>query len=914
MAKRAVSKMTSIQHDIAAKGREIFGRMNGETPRLFSHRNITGRLLDWSTRDEQLKVQLFRFVDVLPSLKSSAAIAEHACHYLLGNGAKGLPAVVRWAIRVSPRFPFIAAFAARQSVAQMARTFIVARNADEAVPALRKMRRQPLAFTADIPGETTVSEAEAAACHDRYLESIERLAEESKTWPPVEQIDCDDRGEIPKVNVSIKISALYAQIHPADPDRALMCLADRVHPLLRRAKELGVFINLDMESTALKDLTLDLFKTLLDEPALQDYPHAGIALQAYLRSSERDLDTLVQWAEQRNRRITVRLIKGACWDHERVMALQRGWPVPVFERKAETDANYERLARRMPECSRYIAPAFGTHSVRSIASCLVQAEKLGLPQSGIEIQMLHGMAEPIKQALVKMGYRVRNYCPIGEILPGMSYLVRRLLENTSSQGFLRATFSEHASLGELLRDPATTASRPLIAKNSQADHTLAKSGQEFTFANGLPRERPTSDTMHFANEPHTDFTVASNRERMAAALAAVRTQLGNKFPLVIGGKAVWTTEQIVSVNPARPSEVVGRVAKAGQSEAEAALAAARQTCVGWVSTSVDERARLLERTAGLIRAERFDIPALEVFETGKSWVESDADVAEAIDFCNFCAQEMRRIASHTYRVPGEINLQHYVPRGLGVVIAPWNFPLAILCGMTAASVVAGNCVIVKPSEQSSVIGARFMDLLVRAGLPPGVVNFLPGSGANIEAFLVEHPQIDFIAFTASGEVGLKIYEAAGRTRPGQRQLQKVVCEMGGKNAVIIDSDADLDEAIPGVIYSAFGYQEQKCSALSRLIVLRENYDRALDRLIEACRSLQIGPPEDPGTIVGPVIDQEAFERINRSIEIGKQEAELAFQASVRSGEGFLFLRRFSRMSHPRRASLRRKSSGRFSLC
>lgn len=390
----------------------------------------------------------------------------------------------------------------------------------------------------------------------------------------------------------------------------------------------------------------------------------------------------------------------------------------------------------------------------------------------------------------------------------------------------------------------------------------------------------------FKNEPLTDFTIARNRERMNDALAKTRAELGRKYPLVIGGKETWTAQEIISINPAQPDEVVGRVAKGGRPEAEAALAAAREAFPKWSRTAVEERAGVLERAGELMRQERFQLMAVEVFETGKNWTESDADVAEAIDFCNFYAREMRRIASSRYVVPGETSIHHYIPRGLAVVIAPWNFPLAILCGMSVAALVAGNCVIMKPSEQSSVVGARFMDILRRAGAPPGAINFLPGPGEEVGNFLVNHPEIDLIAFTGSREVGLKIYEAAGRARPGQRQLKKVVCEMGGKNAAIIDGDADLDEALPAALYSAFGYQGQKCSALSRLIILRENYERALERLIEAARSLQAGPPEDPGSIIGPVIDRAAYERIRQYIELGKKEGRLAFQGQTPEGEGY----------------------------
>jgi RHH-type proline utilization regulon transcriptional repressor/proline dehydrogenase/delta 1-pyrroline-5-carboxylate dehydrogenase len=884
--------MSSLQAEIEAKGLDIFAHMRGQTPSVFSRKNITGRLMAWSMRNEALKVQMFRFVDVLPTLHSSREIARHAYEYL-GRHPDGLPAPVRWAIRHAPKFPWLAALAARKSVEQMARTFILARNGAEAVPALRQMRAWPIAFTIDILGETAVSESEAQQYQGRYLELIESLAREAKSWPCVEQIDVDEGGEIPRVNISVKVSALYSQILPTDPEGALKQLCARLRPLLFRARELGVFINFDMESTTLKDLTLELFKRLLEEPELRNYTHAGIALQAYLRESGQDLEELIQWAKAHHHPLTVRLIKGAYWDYETVLAQQRGWPLRVFEQKPETDANYERLARRMLENEPLIRCAFGTHSIRSIAACMVLAEKAGVPQRNYEFQMLYGMAEPIKSALIQSGCRLRDYCPIGEVLPGMSYLVRRLLENTSNEGFLRATFTERMSPEELLRDPeemigARTSRRPDGERDfghSENSSALKASANQTNLRAGRPRSY-ASALMPFQNEPHTDFTIGVRRQEMINALAKVRSELGQKYPLVIGDKEVWTEKEIVSINPARPSEIVGRIAKGSTAEAEAALASARRALGRWSRTSVEERARTLERAAEQMRQERFALAALEVFETGKTWIESDADVAEAIDFCNFYAQEMRRIAEDRYVIPGETSINHYIPRGLGVVIAPWNFPLAILCGMTTAMIVTGNCVIMKPSEQSTVLGARFMEILRRAGLPSGVANFLPGSGAEIGAYLVSHPEIALIAFTGSREVGLRIYEAAGQTRPGQTQLKKVVCEMGGKNAVIIDGDADLDEAVPAVIYSAFGYQGQKCSALSRLIVLKENYDRVLRRLIDASRSLQIGLPEDPGTSIGPVIDEEAYQRIQQYIELGKKEAELAFQAKISRDEGY----------------------------
>src|SRR6266567_2195505 len=375
---------------------------------------------------------------------------------------------------------------------------------------------------------------------------------------------------------------------------------------------------------------------------------------------------------------------------------------------------------------------------------------------------------------------------------------------------------------------------------------------------------------------------------MRSALREVRQRLGEKYPLVIGGQKVWTDQLTPSVNPSAPDEIVGYGSEAGIPEAERAVKAAREAFDKWSRTPFEERARLLERAADIMERRRYELSAVEVFEVGKPWNEADGDIREAIDFCRFYAQQMRRLGRPklTQQVPGEESYHHYWPRGVAFVVAPWNFPIAILCGMASAAVVTGNTVIMKPSEQTIICAAMLMQVFEEAGVPSGVLNFLSGRGSVIGAHLVDHKDVDLIAFTGSREVGLRIWESAGITRPGQRELKHVVCEMGGKNPVIIDSDADLDEAIADSIYSAFGYQGQKCSALSRLIVLEENYERVMERLLSATASLRVGNPEEPGMMVGPVIDEAAYRRIQEYIDIGKSEATLAYQAKEVPPEGY----------------------------
>jgi RHH-type proline utilization regulon transcriptional repressor/proline dehydrogenase/delta 1-pyrroline-5-carboxylate dehydrogenase len=391
----------------------------------------------------------------------------------------------------------------------------------------------------------------------------------------------------------------------------------------------------------------------------------------------------------------------------------------------------------------------------------------------------------------------------------------------------------------------------------------------------------------FRNEPPIDFAKEENRERMREALALVRTQLGRSYPLVINGRNVTGAGEIVSVNPSKTSEIVGRVAAASKEQAAAAIAAAKNTFESWRDTPVEERAAFLRRVAQQFRDRRFELAAWIVFETGKPWREADGDVAEAIDFCEYYAAEAIKLFTPQHRdVAGEDNAYFHEPRGVAVVIAPWNFPLSILTGMTTAALVTGNPAIMKPAEQSSVIAAKLMECFQAAASGgreppvPGVVNFLPGDGEEIGPTLVNHPDVAVIAFTGSLKVGLSINEQAAHTPGGANFVKRVIAEMGGKNAIIVDTDADLDEAVKGVVDSAFGYAGQKCSAGSRAIVLDGIYDQFLARLIEATRSLNVAAAEEPGASLGPVIDADARDRIRRMIEKGKTEARLAYEADL----------------------------------
>jgi 1-pyrroline-5-carboxylate dehydrogenase len=376
----------------------------------------------------------------------------------------------------------------------------------------------------------------------------------------------------------------------------------------------------------------------------------------------------------------------------------------------------------------------------------------------------------------------------------------------------------------------------------------------------------------FANEPSLDFSAAENKRAMQTALAEVGNQLDREYGLVIGGRHLLTESKIVSINPALPAQVVGTHQRAGTEHVQQAIDAAQAAFYPWSRTSTAERANLLFRAADLIRERKFEFCAWLIYEVGKNWAEADADVGETIDFLEFYGREALRLASATTPIqfPGERNQLRYLPLGVGAIIPPWNFPLAIMAGMTTAAIVCGNTVVLKPSEDSPTIAARFVSLLGEAGLPDGVVNLCPGSGRDFGSALVEHPQTRFVAFTGSKAVGLEIHGRAARTRTGQHFLKRTILEMGGKNSIIVDNDCDLDAAVQGVIASAFGFNGQKCSACSRAIVDAAIYNTFCDRLQAKVAKLKTGSPLE-NVYTGPVISEKAYRKILGYIEIGKTE-------------------------------------------
>jgi RHH-type proline utilization regulon transcriptional repressor/proline dehydrogenase/delta 1-pyrroline-5-carboxylate dehydrogenase len=848
---------TAFEREVLDIGEQLYRLAGQAPPSLFDPRGLRGRVLLRTLDDEGLRSALFRFVDVLPAVESDADVARHFHDYLAPHADRltGL-----WGRLFALGGRTFAAPAVRRTVTRLARQFVAEETPDRLARAIRGIVRIPAAVTLDAVGEAALSEGECDVYRQRYLRLLDFLA------------GCGSLPGHPPIHISVKFSALTAHFDPLDYAGVRRRVFARLEPVVARLRELGGGLTVDMEQHELKSLTLHLFRDWLDAEG-DDGWRPGIALQAYLPETERDLRELLSWAERRRHRLAVRLVKGAYWDTELAHALQRNWPVPVFLDKTATDAHYERLLDLLFERAGFVYPSVGSHNLRSLAYAIAGAARRGLSARDFEIQMLYGMAEPLRHAVAAHGASLRVYLPTGELLPGIAYLIRRLVENTANTSILRQTYIEAADPAELLAAPVVEGRKSHV--NSPHPNPLPEGEGE----KSGPLAEPSPP---FLNTPLRDFSREQARHNFAKTLAAVHTRLGEHYPLDIAGVPPEGADRQASRNPARPDEILGQVATAAVGHARRAVDNALLAFPAWRDTPASGRIGLCRRAADIMDLRRDELAAWQVLEAGKNWREADADVAEAIDFLRYYALQMEQLQGWrpTRCFPGELNHLRYEPRGVAVIIPPWNFPLAILTGMTAAALVTGNTAIMKPASPANLIAHGFKRILDEAGFPPGVCQLLPGGGGTVGDFLVTHPHVHLIAFTGSRSVGLEILRKAHTPAPGQTHVKQVVCEMGGKNAILVDEDADLDEAVQEILYSAFGYQGQKCSACSRLIAVGRVHGRLVGRLAAVLGSYEYGPPENPAHLFGPLINEAAQRKAREYVDIGRREGQLAYLGRV----------------------------------
>ncbi|VAX18784.1 Proline dehydrogenase / Delta-1-pyrroline-5-carboxylate dehydrogenase [hydrothermal vent metagenome] len=843
-------------------GKEIFDKITHEAPGMWDALWWEQQTIQWLISDPEIKSRILRFIDVFPSLKSDRAIARGLVEYLPEKSAR-LPTSLRLGRAVAGSTfltPTAAAVTTRLAVGKIASGFIAGETQDETAQAIRKIIDSGMKYTLDLLGEATLSEKEADDYAERYTKLIRHLAE-------------NKRPDDPEVNVSIKLSSLTPRFSPSAPEDSANEARRRAEPILKAAMETGAHVNIDMEQYELRDLTIYTFGQMLKDKEHFGWDGLGIVAQSYLKDAEKSLDSLVEMIRNSGRRVMVRLVKGAYWDHEVVEANQRHWSVPVHTLKAQTDAAYERMTDTLFTNIDILTPAIASHNIRSLAKAIAIARQMGISKDMYEIQTLRGMGNPIKKALVEMGIPVRVYAPFGAMIPGMAYLVRRMLENSSNESFLRRSFMDDEPIDEMLEDPVFLCG--------------AAGAKSATPQEKKKEEEPENAVRVFVNEPEPAFHLEKTHDAMKMGIEDAEATLDKFYPLVIGGHGVNTSEIITSHDPAEPSRIIGETAKANEALGRAAIESARRAFGGWSKMKAMERFEILTRSAAIIRERKYELAALEMFEVGKTRKEALGDVNEAIDHIEFYARGAVKIAEGktTESILGETNTALYRPRGAGVIIAPWNFPLAILAGMTCAAIAAGNTVALKPSSNSPIIAGVFVDILEQAGVPAGVVNFTPGSGEELAPALITNPDTKFVMFTGSFETGSSIIASVTGNADKKYGFTKILAEMGGKNAIIVDESADLDMAVAGVVASAFGFGGQKCSACSRVIIIKSVYESFVKRLIPAVESLIVGSPFDKETNFGPLIDEVAKRKVESYIAIGTEEAEPLLIPQEETGPG-----------------------------
>lgn len=819
-------------------GQQLFELLQGYHPS--PKQLVLDGLMSAMMANTPLRTSLMRFVDVLAALPgegSNERIADLFREYF-ERDYPALPVLERLALMAarSPLAPDLAvAYLARRAVRLTASRFIVSMKENTVADTIRKLEEGKRGVSFDLLGEAVLSDEEAYQYRQSYLDLIGQLSRQ----PQAKRRSPSGR---PSLEVSLKLSSLTSQFNPTDPEGTLNRVRPGLEEIFEAARKSGIGVTVDAEQYEYRELIWYIFQNVLSpgEP-LGQWRDAGMVVQAYLGDVDEHLQSVLRFAQRRGVPFQIRLVKGAYWDYEVIVARQNGWRVPVYLDKGATDQAYERVVNAVLKDAGSVKLAVASHNVRAHTYAESVRESQGLPSETLEHQTLYRTLEPLSQALPQMGWSARDYVPIGDLIPAMAYLVRRILENTSQAGFL--------TKARLDEDPSVLLAAPqLIGEDS--------SYQREAHTNG------------FVNTPTSRLFAEDEREAFAQALRSTRGRWGQTYPLCIGDEERETGDLVPSTSPSHleSTEPVGWVYQAGVEETEQAIQLANQAAPRWARRSVDERVDIGLRAANLLVARKNELAAWVVHEGGRTWQEALADVEEAIDHIRWNALEVKRLSSQIK--------SDYQTRGVVACIPPWNFPTALPAAMTSAALITGNAVILKPAGQTPITSRVLVGVFHEVGVPRDTLIHLPGPGEPVGARLVESPDVDMVAFTGSKRVGMWIYQTASSVVPTKGGIKRVVAEMGGKNAIVVFPDADMDEAVSGILESAFSHAGQKCSACSRVLVHNEIYDRLTQRLTSAARSLPIGPADEPGTAVNPVIDMAAKERIVAAAAQARQEGQV----------------------------------------
>lgn len=843
--------------EVEARSQEIIKKLleklNEYTPTLFERVSDFG--LGLTAQYSLLRIHLLKFLAILPSLdhdKSGIEVKRillESLTRLLKDNAKSkalrkkgqeraLPSVYVVSIQlifyISLTIPsFILATLVRSSVKLMAKRFIAGESIEKADKSLRSLAETGRDVTLDQLGELVVSEKEADHYKNEVLKLIRGFSLHVKKGET-------NKAGINRAHVSIKVSALCSDFKPHAPEYTYNLVAPRLKEILLAAKQEQVFINIDAEHYHYRDIVFKIYKkVLLETPELKSFELTGIVVQAYLRDGYRHLLDIIELAKQRGIQMPVRLVKGAYWDAETVEGDAHSFDAPQFLNKEETDIHFRQLIVKIYESFPHLKLAIASHNFSDHAFAEALKEKIYPHIGEIEHQCLHMTYEALSTALAKMGWATRNYVPVGSLLVGMAYLVRRIMENSSQVGVL--TIMRSHKKHQSLQSPYVIHSSKKLESKLLRDQSVSKLDDEFF---NVPPVRLYLDEERYWVEHSMDFYKEN----------CLGKEYNNSFEI--------SGEWVDIYASSKPELLVGKIKFAEIVDAKLAVETIDTSYNNgkWANSKWPFRTAMLIKAADLMLARRNDLSALIVYEAGKSINEALADVDEAIDFLNFYARSEAFL---------QRNYTDIISRGPTLVISPWNFPLAIPCGMTASALVSGNTVILKPAEQTPLVTQLLVDILHESGVPKDVLIHLPGVGESVGDYLVKDERISTIIFTGSKAVGLHIAREAQKRIYKNNLFEKsypvkAITEMGGKNAVIVTQNAELDETVSGILYSAFGHAGQKCSACSRVIVHNSLKDKLLDRLKQACQDLKVGESMNFETTVNPIISKEDFERLKRS--------------------------------------------------
>ncbi len=740
--------------------------------------------------------------------------------------------------------------AVTQAMRIMAHQFVMGRTVEEALKRSHTPEHRDYRHSFDMLGEAALTGEDAERYFQSYLQAIHALAVEAGKSPDIYSAP----------SVSVKLSALHPRFEFAQRERVLAELAPRVQALARVASETGVGITLDAEESESLDLTLDIVETVYANARGRDWHGLGLVVQAYQKRASAVVAWVIDLARRYRCRVPVRLVKGAYWDSEIKQAQQQGLAgYPVFTRKVSTDLSYLACARRIWQARDVLYAQFATHNAHTVAYILEQA---GTARD-FEFQRLHGMGQALYAELVGPGKHdvaARIYAPVGSHEDLLPYLVRRLLENGANTSFVNRLSDEQAPVEEMIADPVTVLRKIAVKPHPRIPLPVNLYGQERRNARGIN----LADVSELSALAH-DMTQALQRPWSAAAL--------------VDGESEAGVERLLT-DPSDRRRIVGRVFDAGDKTIEQALASAARGADAWMRSEVEQRAQCLERAADLLEAHCGELMALCVREAGKSIKDSLAEVREASDFCRYYAGCARKLMASPQVLPGptgESNELSLHGRGVFVCISPWNFPLAIFTGQVAAALLAGNAVIAKPAEQTPLVAAHAVSLLHEAGVPPAVLQLLPGAGEVVGAKLVADARIDGVVFTGSTETARLINETlARRTGP----IVPLIAETGGQNAMIVDSSALPEQVVADAIASAFNSAGQRCSALRVLFLQQEVAAHMMHMLAGAMAELSVGDPALLSTDVGPVIDADAQATLQSHVQRMRREARLIHEVAL----------------------------------